>query len=172
MTPETHTICSCSKQQDIYFSILTTTPSVQQALCLKEVTGDSSSTRAELPNGVKQPFSKHCLMMWIVMLCANCHQKQVIHRMLLQDWRNLRKVWMMHLDAGGTFLTRHYALIVWFPHELIDVATYCIRYSRVCELGNTGDKGPSHSRTEQKTPSLNHVSDQKWTLQLKKRWIP
>ena len=41
------------------------------------------------------------------------------------------------------------------------------------ELGNTGDKGPSHSRTVQKTPSLNHVSDQKWELHLKKkRWIP
>ena len=39
------------------------------------------------------------------------------------------------------------------------------------ELGNTWDKGPSHNRTVQKTPSLNHVSNQKWTLHLKKRWI-
>ena len=106
------------------------------------------------------------------MLCADCHQKQVIHHTLLQDWRNLRKVRMMHLDVGGTFLTRHYALMVWFPHELIDAATYGIRYSRVSKLGNTGDKGPSHSRTIQKTPSLNHVSNQKWGLHLKKRWIP
>ena len=117
-------------------------------------------------------FFKDSLMMWIVMLCADCHQKQVIHHTLLQDWRNLRKVGMMHLDVGGTFLTRHYALMVWFPHELIDAATYGIRYSRVSKLGNTGDKGPSHSRTIQKTPSLNHVSNQKWGLHLKKRWIP
>ena len=40
--------------------------------------------------------------------------------------------------------------------------------SRVNKLGNTGDKGPSHSRTLQKTPSLNHVSNQKWKLHLKK----
>ena len=31
------------------------------------------------------------------------------------------------------------------------------------ELGNTGNEGPSHSRTIQMTPSLNHVSKQKWT---------
>ena len=27
----------------------------------------------------------------------------------------------------------------WFPHEPIDAATYCFRYSRVNEPGNTGD---------------------------------
>ena len=27
--------------------------------------------------------------------------------------------------------------MAWFPQELIDVATYCFRYSRVSELGNT-----------------------------------
>ena len=55
-----------------------------------------------------------------------------------------------------------------------DAVTYCILYSRVSKLGNTGYKRPSHSRTAQKTPSLNHVSDQKWKLHLKKknRWIP
>ena len=40
----------------------------------------------------------------------------------------------------------------------IDAATCCIRYSRLSKLGNTGDKGPS--------PSLNHVSNQKWRLHL------
>ena len=58
--------------------------------------------------------------------------------------------------------------MAWFPHELIDVVTCFIRRSRVGELGNTGDKGPSHSGTAQETPSLNRVSDQKWTLHLKK----
>ena len=67
---------------------------------------------------------------------------------------------MMHLDAGGTSLTRHCVVMAWFPQELIDVATYCFRYSRVSELGNTWDNGPSHSRTIQKTPSLNHVQSE------------
>ena len=49
--------------------------------------------------------------------------------------------------------------------------TCCILHSRLSRLGNTGYKGPSHSRAAQKTPSLNHVSDQKWELHLKKRWI-
>ena len=40
------------------------------------------------------------------------------------------------------------------------------------ELGNTGGKGPSHSRTIQKTPSSNHVSNQKWRLHLKKTLDP
>ena len=62
--------------------------------------------------------------------------------------------------------------MAWFPHEPVDAVTCCIRYSRVGELGSTGDKGPSHSSTAQKTPSLNRVSDQKWKLHLKKRWIP
>ena len=35
-----------------YIHNLTTFPSVQGSLCLKEVTGDSSSTRVELPNEV------------------------------------------------------------------------------------------------------------------------
>ena len=43
---------------------------------------------------------------------------------------------------------------------------------RASKLGNTGYKGPSHSRTAQKTPSLNHVSDQKWKLNLKKTLDP
>ena len=39
-------------------------------------------------------------------------------------------------------------------------------------LGNTGYKGPPHSRTAQKTPSLVHVSNQKRKLHLKRHWIP
>ena len=71
-------------------------------------------------------------------------------------------------DAGGTFLTRHCVAMAWFPHEPIDALTCCILSRRVSELGNTGDKGPSHSSTAQKTPSLNHVSYQRWNLHLKK----
>ena len=33
-----------------------------------------------------------------------CHQKQVIHQILLQDWRNLHIAWTMPPDAGGTSL--------------------------------------------------------------------
>ena len=106
------------------------------------------------------------------MLCANCHQKQVIHHILLQNRRNLHMAWTMLPDAGGTFLTKHCVAMAWFPHELVDSATYCIRYSRVSELGNTGDKGPSHSRTIQKMPSLNHVSDQKWEAAFEKNLDP
>ena len=61
------------------------------------------------------------------------------HHVLLQDWRNLHMVWMMHLDAGGTFLTRHCVAMTWFPHEPNDAVTYW-GYSRVSELGKTGDK--------------------------------
>ena len=45
----------------------------------------------------------------------------------------------------------------------------CVLYSlqsRARKLGNTGHKMPSNSRTEQKTLSRNHVSDQKWKLHL------
>ena len=67
-------------------------------------------------------------------------------------------------DAGGISLTRRCVAMAWFPQEPIDAFTCCIRHSRVSELGNTGDKGPSHSSTAQETPSLNRVSDQKWKL--------
>ena len=73
----------------------------------------------------------------------------------------------MHPDADGTVSTRHCVATAWFPHELIDAVTCCILYSRVSKLGNTGYKGPPHNRTVQKTPSLNHVNDQKWKLHLK-----
>ena len=48
------------------------------------------------------------------------------------------------------------------PHELIGVASYCIRYSGVSELGNTGGSR-SHRTGErlQKTPSLDHMSNHK-----------
>ena len=60
-------------------------------------------------------------------------------------------------DAGGTFWTKHSAAMAWFPQEPIDAVMCCIFSSRVCKLGNSGYKEPSHSRTAQKTPSLNHV---------------
>ena len=50
-------------------------------------------------------------------------------------------------DAGGTFLTKHCVAMAWFPHESIDAVTCCVLCGRVSELGNTGYKGPSHSRT-------------------------
>ena len=103
---------------------------------------------------------------------VNCHQKQVIHRLLLQDCRNLHMAGAMHFDAGGTFLTRHCVTLAWFPHELIDAVTYCILCSRASALGNTGHKVPSHSRKVQKTPSLNHVIDRKGSCIWKKSWIP
>ena len=78
----------------------------------------------------------------------------------------------MTFDAAGTFLTRHCVAMAWFPHEPIDAVACCILYSRASELGNTGCKGPSHSRTVQKTPSLYHVSDQEWKLHLKKTLDP
>ena len=46
---------------------------------------------------------------------------------------------------------RSYGMV---PHEPIDAVTCCIRYCRVSELGITGDKGPSHSSTAQKTPLI------------------
>ena len=78
----------------------------------------------------------------------------------------------MHADADGTFLTKHFVAMAWFPHEPIDVVTYCILCSRVSKLGNTGYKGPSHSRTAQKKPPLNHVIDHKGELHLKKTLDP
>ena len=44
---------------------------------------------------LKTDFSKDNLMMWIVMLYVNWHQKQDIHHTLLRDLRNLHTVWMM-----------------------------------------------------------------------------
>ena len=41
-------------------------------------------------------LSLDSLMVWTVMLCVNCRQKQVILLILLQDWRNLHTAWMMH----------------------------------------------------------------------------
>ena len=78
----------------------------------------------------------------------------------------------MRPDAGRSSLTGHCVAMAWFPHEPIDAVTCCIPSSRRSKLGNTGDKGKPHSRTAQKTPSLNHVSDQKWKLHLVSRWIP
>ena len=73
---------------------------------------------------------------------------------------------------GGSSLTRHCVAMAWFPHEPFDAVTCCIPSSRRSKLGNTGYKGPPHSRTAQNTPSLNHVNDQKWKLHLVSRWIP
>ena len=119
---------------------------------------------------IQKPISfKDNPMVWIVMSHVNCHQKQVIHHLLLQDWTNLRLVWMMHFDVYGAILTRHCAAVTWFPHKVIDAVTKCILCIRVPKLGIIGYKGPQHSRTAQKTLSLNHVIDNKWTLHLKKK---
>ena len=34
-------------------------------------------------------------------------------------------------DAGGTFLTRHWATMAWFPREPNDAVTFCTQHSRV-----------------------------------------
>ena len=84
----------------------------------------------------RQLSFKDSLMVWIVILCANCHQKQVILLTLLQDWWNLLTAWMMLLDAGGRFWTKHFVVMAWFLRELIDAVTCCTQYSRVSEVGN------------------------------------
>ena len=76
----------------------------------------------------RELFFKNNPMMWTVMSCASCHQKQVIQHTLLQDWRNLHKVWIMPLDGGGTSLTRHCVVMALIPHELIDAVTFCTLY--------------------------------------------
>ena len=90
----------------------------------------------ELPNGSqkrdeifstlisKQHSYKDNFIIWTVMLCVKCHQKQVILRTLLQDWRNLHMAWMMRLDDSGICLTRHCAVMVWFLRELTDAVMY------------------------------------------------
>ena len=80
-------------------------------------------------------------------------------------------VYMMYLDDGGTFLTRHYALVVWLPHELIDVATECIRYSRVGEIGNTGDRAiAQHNGTKDALTESREQSEMEAAFA--KHWIP
>ena len=49
-------------------------------------------------------------------------------------------------DAGGTFLTRHCAVMAWFPRELTDAVTCCTQYSRESEPGT---KVTLHSGTIQ-----------------------
>ena len=44
---------------------------------------------------LRQLSFKDSLVVWIVMWCVNCHQKQVILLILLQDWRNQHMAWMM-----------------------------------------------------------------------------
>ena len=55
--------------------------------------------------------------------------------------------------------------------NILDKALYCILCSRVNKHGNTGYKGPPNSRRTQKKLSPIHVSNQKWKLRLKRRWI-
>ena len=43
----------------------------------------------------RQLSFKDSLIVWIVMLCVNCHQKHVILLILLQDRRTLHTAWMM-----------------------------------------------------------------------------
>ena len=102
----------------------------------------------QLPNGnqqevlhfftliLRQLSFKHSLIVWIVMLCVNCHQKQVTLLFKLRDWRNLLIAWLLHLDAGGTFWTRHFVLLVWSLRELTDVVMYCTQPKRVSQIGN------------------------------------
>ena len=72
-------------------------------------------------------------------------------------------------DAGGTSLTRHCVAMAWFPRELIDATTCCIRHSRVSEPGT---KGTTHSGMIQATSQLKRVCGQKQMLHMRKYWIP
>ena len=76
-----------------------------------------SSTRvSDVVTGTgKQLFFNDNPLMWTVMLCVNYHQKQDIFLTLLRDLRNLHTAWMRPPDAGGTSLTRHCAVMAWFP---------------------------------------------------------
>ena len=61
---------------------------------------------------ILRPLSfKDSLIVWIVMLCVNCHQKRVILLLLLRVW-NVLMAWMMPLDARGTFWTS--SLLLWY----------------------------------------------------------
>ena len=116
----------------------------------------------------RQLSFKDSLMMWTMIWCVNCHQKQVIHLTLLQDQRNLHMAWRMPPDVGGTSLTRHCLVLALFPRRLIDAVVFCTPYSRVSEPGN---KITFHSGTIQAMPWRNRVSRQRWMLRYKKCWI-
>ena len=81
---------------------------------------------------LRQLSFKDSLMVWIVMLCVSCHQKQVILVTLLQGWRNLLMAWMMLLDAGGTFWTEHFVVMVWFPPRA-DRCCYVLYSNQTCK---------------------------------------
>ena len=70
----------------------------------------------------------------------------------------------------GTFLTRHCVAMAWFPHEPIDAVTYSLQSRE--QAWEHWIQGAIAQQNAQKTHSLNHVSDQKWKLHLKRRWIP
>ena len=42
---------------------------------------------------------------------------------------------MMLPDAGGTFLTKHFVIMAWFPRELTDVVMCCTEPKRVSKIG-------------------------------------
>ena len=135
----------------------------------------------ELPNGSQQELErffalilrqlsfKDSLMVWIVMLCVNCHQKQVILFISLQDWRNLLMAWMMLFDACGTFWTRHFVVMVWFRHELTDVFMYYTQPKHASEIGTNC---ALHRVMVQMTSHLNRVRDYREMQHLRKCWIP
>ena len=106
---------------------------------------------------------------WIVMFCVSCHQNQVILLKLLQDWRNLLVAWVMRLDAGGTFWTKHFVVIVWFRTELTDVVMCCTQPKRVFQIGTerAWHKGLAHMASH-----LNRVCDHRERQHLRECWIP
>ena len=73
----------------------------------------------------------------------------------------------MPLDAGGAFLTKHCAIVPWFPRELTDAVTCCTQPSCMMEPGN---KITVHSGTTRTTSQLNRVCGQKQMLHLRKCW--
>ena len=82
-------------------------------------------------------------------IAAQTEETCIWHERCTRRWLNI-------LDKA----LRSYGMV---PNEPIDVVTYCVLCSRVSKLPNTGHKGPSHSKTEQQTPSLN-CAIRKWTL--------
>ena len=74
---------------------------------------------------------------------------------------------MMLLDAGGTFWTQHFVVMVWFPRELIDVVMCCTQTKRVSKIGT---KRALHRDMVQMTSHLNRVRDQKEMQHLRKCW--
>ena len=116
-----------------------------------------------------QQSSMDSLILWIVMLCVNCHHKQVILLFFCCEIKNLLVAWMMLLDAGGAFWTKHCVVMVWLPRDLTDVVMCCAQPKRVSQIGT---KGALRIWRVQLTSHSNRVRDLKEMQHLRGCWIP